>query len=112
MRTLDFDVNSIHNGIPLPSDRANTLSAVHNGRHVKAYEDALRDYLDAIEDLDLTNDAKRDAIIDGIENMRQHLANADVQLNVDRDLTTLEVFTEVYRPALELAVDRVVPITQ
>ena len=112
LRTLDFDVNSIHNGIPLPSDRANTLSAVHNGRHVRAYEDALRDYLDAIEDLDLTNDAKRDAIIDGIENMRQHLANADVQLNVDRDLTTLEVFTEVYRPALELAGDRVVRSTQ
>ena len=44
--------------------------------------------------------------------MRQHLANADVQLNVDQDLTTLEVFTEVYRPALELAGDRVVRSTQ
>ena len=41
--------------------------------------------------------------------MRQHLANADVQLNGpnNRPLTTLEVFTEVYRAPLELARDRI-----
>ena len=93
--SLDFDVNSIHNGIPLPSDRANTLSAVRNGKHVDAYDDALTNYLDAIENLDLTADAKRDAIIDGIENMRQHFAKAEVELNVDQNLTTLDVYSEV-----------------
>ena len=96
-------------GIPLPSDRANTLSAVRNGKHVDAYDDALTNYLDAIENLDLTADAKRDAIIDGIENMRQHFAKAEVELNVDQNLTTLDVYTEVLRTALELAGDRVVP---
>ena len=76
---LNFDKNSIHNGIPLPTSR-NLTSAAHLGRHRGVYDDAIREFLDTVDQMDDAT-VQMDTVIRGIEELRKALAEGTIDLN-------------------------------
>ena len=99
--SLNFDKDSVHNAIPLPKDRG-AASTPHVGRHKRVYDEAIQDFLDELQELDLPPDVKKNAIVDGIENLRKAFAERNVELNRDPDLVQKQ-FDDILAPALEIA---------
>ncbi len=59
LKRLEFDLNSIDNGIPLPKCRDNKCSTTHRGSH-PGYNAAIAKQLEAIDNLEMVFDKKKE----------------------------------------------------
>ena len=79
---LGFDVNQSKNIVQLPtSSSIDPTRTVHNGRHNSAYDKLISDQLDAINNLNASDDIKRLHLNDLMENVGDDLRNKRIKLN-------------------------------
>jgi len=107
LQELNFDFNSLHNAIPLPTSR-DLNSAAHLGAHKQVYNEAIEEFLEKVDDLvdsdgqPVSKEVKMNAIVDGIENLRESLAQDSIQLNGSPDIAKTD-FDQVLNVAIEIA---------
>jgi len=106
LEASNFNINSIHNGIPLPCDLDDCSgSTIHFLDHPN-YTEVLEDFLDEIQKMrtrdkdPISDPAAADAIIDGIEDLREALANGTIPLTGN---PPREVYENILMTALQHA---------
>ncbi|ASJ71953.1 AHH domain-containing protein [Granulosicoccus antarcticus] len=98
LNRLGIDINSIDNGIPLPCS-SGTCSAIHNGSHSR-YSAAVRQFLQDVEKMNVSDSVKRDVLIRGIEESREGLAKNNPPLR-NSDGATVQQWNDVFNDVLE-----------
>lgn len=79
---LGFDVHQSRNIVQLPtSGTIDPTRTVHRGMHNVAYDKLIRDQLDAIEALNVSDNIKRIHLNDLMENVGDDLRNKRIKLN-------------------------------
>jgi hypothetical protein len=79
---LGFDVHQSGNIIQLPTSAdIDPTRTVHAGKHNAAYDDMIRQRLDAIDALNASDDIKRMHLNDVMENAGDDLRNKRIKLN-------------------------------
>ncbi len=82
LERLGFDVHQSNNIIQLPTNaQIDPTRTVHSGRHNSAYDDMIRQRLDAIDALNANDNIKRMHLNNLIENIGDDLRNKRIKLN-------------------------------
>jgi hypothetical protein len=93
VQRLGINFNAIDNGVPLPCQSGSCLSQ-HQGPHHE-YSNAIENFLNRIENMNLSDTDKRNLIAQGIERARQALLNGHPPLRQANGATE-EAWVEVF----------------